>query len=137
MPKYEIMIITDPQRDASETEKLVKDVFGNDIKFNKLDNTELAYEINKSKVASYFLVEADTDGAAVKEFTRRVNIEKTIWRQLAINLDSERQMETAQFTKNVAEVDAARKEAMAKRKAAWEAKKAARFAARKAKEEEA
>ena len=135
MPKYEIMIITDPNRDAVATEKFTKDILGSDIKFEKLEQTELAYEINKSKVASYFLVEADTDGAAIKEFTRKVNIEKTIWRQLAINLDSERQLETAKFTKNVAEVDAARKEAIAKRKAAWEAKNAERQAQRAAKVE--
>lgn len=91
MANYEIMVIVDPKEDLATVEKLAKDVFGNDFeKFTKMDKTDLAYPINKSNTAQYALIFANTTGENIKEFTRKVNITKTIWRQLAINLDTER-----------------------------------------------
>ena len=95
MAKYEIMIIVDPKEDLKTVEALAKDVFGDGMKkFAKMDKTELAYPINKTTTAQYVLIDAELDGEQIKEFTRKVNISKTIWRQLAINLDSERQMDS-------------------------------------------
>ena len=56
---------------------IVNDVFTN-AKFTKLDKTELAYEINKSKSAIYAIVETEATGDDIKEFTRKVNITKTV-----------------------------------------------------------
>ena len=91
MAKYEIMIIVDPKEDLKNIETLTKEVFESDLKnFTKMDKTELAYEINNSKTAHFVLIDVETNGLKIKEFTRRVNISKTIWRELAINLDTER-----------------------------------------------
>ena len=88
MAKYEIMLILDPKSDIKEAEKLVNEVFTN-AKFEKMDRTELAYEINKSKTAHYALVNVEANGEEIKEFSRKANIIKTIWRYLTINLDTE------------------------------------------------
>lgn len=125
MPKYEIMIIVDPNKDINETKSFIENIFGNDIqKFEKLDRTELAYPINKSNTAQYVLMEVTTDPSNVKEFIRKVNIEKTIWRELVINLDTEKAMDTTQFIRSEEEVVKLREELAAKRKAYYEEKKA-------------
>lgn len=121
MAKYEIMIIVDPKEDIKTVETMVKDVFGSGLtKFTKMDKTELAYPINKSNTAQYVLVNAETTGEQIKEFTRRVNITKTIWRQLAINLDSERAVDSLKNMKKFEEFKARK----AAEKAAYLAQKA-------------
>lgn len=123
MAKYEIMIIADPKEDVKTIETMVKDIFGTGMKkFTKMDRTELAYPINKSNTATYILVDAETTGEAIKEFTRKVNITKTIWRQLAINLDSERAVDSL---KNMAKFE--------EFKARKAAERAARFKEQEAK----
>lgn len=94
MAKYEIMLILDPKEDIQVAEKLVNETFKN-AEFKKLDRTELAYEINKSKTATYVLVNTEANGAEVKEFIRRSNIMKTVWRHLVVNLDTEMGREDA------------------------------------------
>ncbi len=93
MPKYEIMLIVDPKL-LTEAETIAKEVLGVDANITKLEKTELAYEINGTKIANYLVVDVTTEGATVKEFIRRANISKAIWRHLAINLDSERAMDS-------------------------------------------
>ena len=88
MAKYEIMLIIDPKEDFKNVEKLTNEVFDKP-KIKKLEQTELAYEINKSKTAHYVLINVETNGDKIKEFTRKVNISKKIWRILIINLDTE------------------------------------------------
>ncbi|APJ38613.1 30S ribosomal protein S6 [Mycoplasmopsis pullorum] len=91
MSKYEIMLIVDPKADASVATNLLNEVFGKDVKkAEKLELTELAYPINKSKHAQYVYAEVETNPANIAEFTRKANILKTLWRQLVINLDSEK-----------------------------------------------
>lgn len=120
MAKYEIMIIVDPKEDIKTVETMVKDVFGSGLtKFTKMDKTELAYPINKSNTAQYVLVDAETTGEQIKEFTRRVNITKTIWRQLAINLDSERAVDSLKNMKKFEEFKAKK----AAERAAYQASK--------------
>lgn len=77
MPKYEIMLIVDPKQ-ITEAEKIAKDVLGTDANITKLEKTELAYEINGTKIANYLLIDVTTTGAVVKEFVRRANISKSI-----------------------------------------------------------
>lgn len=92
MSKYEIMMIVDPKADAKVGFDLVEEIFGkaNIVKAEKLELTDLAYEIKKSNKAQYLLFEVNAKSDLVAEFTRRSNISKLIWRQLVINLDSEK-----------------------------------------------
>ncbi|WP_036452838.1 30S ribosomal protein S6 [Mycoplasma buteonis] len=91
MIKYEIMSIVDPKAETSVVENLLKEVFGEGVKsVEKLENNELAYEINKSKHGQYVLALVEAEGSKIAEFTRRSNIIKEIWRVLVINLDSEK-----------------------------------------------
>lgn len=91
MAKYEIMLVLDPKEDLAVAEKIAKDVFGNGVqKVEKLERTELAYEINKSKTGMFVLMNVETEESNIAEFVRRTNIQKTIWRALVINLDSEK-----------------------------------------------
>ena len=107
MANYEIMIIVDPKEDIKTVENMVKGIFGSGMKrFTKMDRTELAYPINNSNTAQYVLVNAETDGDSVKELTRKINITKTIWRQLAINLDSERAVDSLKNMKKFEEFKA-------------------------------
>lgn len=93
MPKYEIMLIVDP-KELTQAETMAKEILGANANITKLEKTELAYEINGTKIANYLLIDVTTTGAIVKEFIRRANISKNIWRHLVVNLDSERAMDT-------------------------------------------
>lgn len=91
MPKYEIMLILDPKEDIKIANTIAKDAFGSSFSgFEKMDRTELAYPINNSTTATYLLSEFEADSKGVAEFTRKVNITKSIWRQLIINLSEEK-----------------------------------------------
>ncbi|MGL5205532.1 MAG: 30S ribosomal protein S6 [Metamycoplasmataceae bacterium] len=92
MSKYEIMLILDPSSSTQIAQEICDSTFksAKDLKVTKLENTELAYKINKSKSAIYVLINVSATGEEIIEFTRKCNITKTIWRQLAINLDSEK-----------------------------------------------
>ena len=48
-----------------------------------------------------FLLNVESNGQEVKEFSRKVNISKTIWRHLAINLDTERAIESLKNMKKI------------------------------------
>lgn len=107
MARYEIMLIVDPKEDLKNVETLSKEVFKDgQKKFTKMDRKDLAYTINKSNTAQYVLIDAEVTGEEIKEFTRRVNITKTIWRQLAINLDQERAMDSLKNMKKFEEMKA-------------------------------
>ncbi|MGL5205033.1 MAG: 30S ribosomal protein S6 [Metamycoplasmataceae bacterium] len=92
MSKYEIMLILDPSSSTQIAQEICDSTFksSKDLKVTKLENTELAYKINKSKSALYVLINVSATGEEIIEFTRKCNITKTIWRQLAVNLDSEK-----------------------------------------------
>lgn len=91
MNKYEIMLILDPNSDEKNISELVNSTFKNkDFKIEKLERTELAYEINKSKTGKYMLINAKASGEEINEFTRKANIAKNIWRMISINLDTEK-----------------------------------------------
>lgn len=89
--KYEIMAIVDPKTEVSEFEAMLKEVFGAGVKsVETMENNELAYEINKSKIAHRVLVNVEAEGDRIAEFTRKANIAKYVWRNIVINLDTER-----------------------------------------------
>ena len=57
MSKYEIMLILDPNSDEKIVSEIAKSTFSSkELKVEKLERTELAYEINKSKTAIYMLI---------------------------------------------------------------------------------
>lgn len=91
MNKYEIMLITDPNFDEKDFSNFINSIFKNSkLKIEKMERTELAYEINKSKTASYYLVTGEASGDDVNELTRKVNITKQVWRVMSVNLDTEK-----------------------------------------------
>lgn len=90
MSKYEIMLILDPKSDDKNLNDIASATFKNKAKIEKLERTELAYEINKSKTALYYLVSIEATGEEINEFMRKANIAKNIWRSLSVNLDSEK-----------------------------------------------
>lgn len=90
MSKYEIMLIIDPKSEEKIIFDLAKSTFKNEAKIEKLERTELAYEINKSKTAFYYLVSVEATGEEINEFMRKSNITKNIWRSLSVNLDHEK-----------------------------------------------
>lgn len=91
MSKYEIVLILDPSSDEKVISEIANSVFkSKDLKIEKLERTELAYEINKSKTAAYYLVTVTATGEENNEFIRKVNISKNVWRSLSINLDNEK-----------------------------------------------
>lgn len=120
MSKYEIMIMIDPKQDVEVVSSLIKEVFAKPAqKIEKLPISELAYEINKSKTAQYVLVHVDANGDEIKEFRRKANILKTIWRYLAINLDSEKGLvkkPKSKYTKWAEEKEAQRRKAFEERR---------------------
>lgn len=105
MNQYEIMLLLAPNENENIAQNLLNAVFGskNVEKFTVLEQTELAYEINKSKIAKYVLAIVKSNAAddLVKEFTRRANIEKKIWRHLIINLTTERGLGKANTPKKM------------------------------------
>ena len=91
MSNYEVMLILDPKSDEKIVSEIAKSTFkSKDIKIEKLERTELAYEINKSKTATYILLNVKASGEEINEFARKANISKNIWRILSINLDTEK-----------------------------------------------
>ncbi len=91
MSKYEIMLILDPSSNSQIAQEICESTFkSSDLKVEKLETTELAYKINKSKNAIYILINVSATGEEVIEFTRKCNITKVVWRQMVINLDSEK-----------------------------------------------
>ena len=90
MSKYEIMLILDPKAEVDNTKKIADEVFKKDLEsFEKMDRTDLAYEINGSLKGTYLLIHVNTEGKNIIEFKRRLSLTKDVWRELSINLDRE------------------------------------------------
>ncbi len=91
MSKYEIMLILDPTSDEKVISEIVKSTFkSKEAQIEKMERTDLAYEINKSKTANYFVINVSATGDEINEFTRKSNITKSIWRIMSVNLDTEK-----------------------------------------------
>ncbi len=79
MSKYEIMLILDPISDEKVISEIVKSTFkSKEAQIEKMERTDLAYEINKSKTANYFVINVSATGDEINEFTRKSNITKSI-----------------------------------------------------------
>ncbi|WP_127942879.1 30S ribosomal protein S6 [Mycoplasma sp. ATU-Cv-703] len=91
MPKYEILLIVDPKADSKQTENLAQEVFKTgSYQISPFEKNQLAYPINNSLTAKYILINIETDGSNIAEFTRRANLNKNVWRYLVVNLDQEK-----------------------------------------------
>ncbi|MCV3753276.1 30S ribosomal protein S6 [Mycoplasma enhydrae] len=91
MSNYEIMILVNPESSEESVKELLLSILNKEnTKIERLERTELAYPINKLTHAKYFLVLTKSEPEALKELTRRLNIDKSILRTLIINLDSEK-----------------------------------------------
>ncbi|VEU59647.1 30S ribosomal protein S6 [Mesomycoplasma neurolyticum] len=89
--KYEIMLLLSPNEDISVVKKIADSVFGKGVEsIEKLEDNKLRYEINNSKTATRVLIKVEAERKDISEFTRKSNIQKTIWRTLVINLDTEK-----------------------------------------------
>ncbi|MCR8612981.1 MAG: 30S ribosomal protein S6 [Mycoplasma sp.] len=102
MPKYEIMLILDPQGSVEETKKLTVETFGEKsvISFEKMERTDLAYAIKGSMKAIYLLANVETEGSNIAEFKRKLSLRKDVWRELIINLDEEKQLKEKKVFKS-------------------------------------
>lgn len=95
MKKYEIMFIvrTDlEEKEVSETsksfEKLLKD-FKAKVEVKEMGQKKLAYEIKKQKNGYYFLFTVEAPAEAIKEFSRKAEIDENILRHMVVRLDEE------------------------------------------------
>ncbi len=127
MAKYEIMLVLDPKADSAIIENQAKEVFGGAAEVKKLDNTDLAYEINKSMTGQFFLLTVESEGSNIQEWNRRSNITKEIWRNLVINLSTEAGYDKPFVENKFSKYPRLRKK-QAERKAAMDARRAERAA---------
>ncbi|MGL4343269.1 MAG: 30S ribosomal protein S6 [Metamycoplasmataceae bacterium] len=105
MSKYEIMLILDPSSNIELVQSLVKATFKeSNATIEELKNIELAYQINKSKTGKYILININASGDEINEFNRKCNISKEIWRNLSINLDTEKGLNRKAAPKRVKKV---------------------------------
>ena len=95
MKKYEIMFIvrTDlEEKQVSETassfEKLLKE-YKSKVEVKEMGQKKLAYEINKQKNGYYFLFTVEAPTEAIKEFSRKAEIDENILRHMVVRLDEE------------------------------------------------
>lgn len=94
MTKYEIMLLVSAETEESAADntinELIKSLNVNDIKLTKHGVKEMAYEIKKQKRAYYYQLNFESDNAeGLNEFRRLARINKSILRQLAINLEKD------------------------------------------------
>ena len=89
MANYELMLIvnpslTDEERTASLDE--LKNVFEKfNVKIEKEDvwgDKKLAYKINKSDRGFYILYDLDLDGTLIKDISKGMNLNLSIWRYM-------------------------------------------------------
>lgn len=95
MAKYELMLIIDPtlweeERTTSISE--LKEIFNkNSVVIEKEDiwgDKKLAYKINKSDRGYYILYNLELDGTLIKDISKAINLNKTIWRYMFSKIEA-------------------------------------------------
>ena len=95
MKNYEIMFIvrTDlEEKQVSETAKAFENVlkeYKSKVEVKEMGQKKLAYEINKQKNGYYFLFTVEAPVEAIKEFSRKAEIDENILRHMVVRLDEE------------------------------------------------
>lgn len=93
MAKYEIMLLVSGKTPAPEADALVEqlkiNIKSENLNVNYLGIKELAYEINKEKTAHYYLLNFDGEANSFFDFRRLALINKSVLRNLIVNLDKD------------------------------------------------
>ncbi len=96
MTKYEIMFIVKSTLDdatlsntTKEVQKIITDNKGKVIEFKDMGRKKLAYPINKEVSGFYYLMNAEANHDAIREFDRRLRINENILRHLILKKESE------------------------------------------------
>jgi len=94
MANYEMMVILDPSSEEARTQSLeeLKTLFKtHSIKIENEDvwgDKKLAYQINKSDRGFYTLFDLDMDGKVIKEISKTINLNKSIWRYMFVRKEA-------------------------------------------------
>ena len=96
MTNYEIMFIVKATLDEStlkklttDVQKLITDNKSKVIEFKDMGRKKLAYPINKEVSGFYYLMNAEANHEAIREFDRRLRINENILRHLILKKESE------------------------------------------------
>ncbi|MDD3646853.1 MAG: 30S ribosomal protein S6 [Candidatus Gracilibacteria bacterium] len=95
MANYEFMLIMDPSLSETDRESSIKNLKSilkkHSTKVTKEDvwgDKKLAYKINKSERGFYVLYELDLDGTNIKDISKEINLDKSIWRYMFVKQES-------------------------------------------------
>ncbi|MDQ7008788.1 MAG: 30S ribosomal protein S6 [Candidatus Gracilibacteria bacterium] len=94
MVNYELMMIVDPTlSDEEKTAKIdiikgILDKAGAKItKEDIIGDKKLAYPINKKERAFYALYNLELDGTKIKEISKEMNLNRSIWRYMFVKIE--------------------------------------------------
>jgi len=89
MANYELMFIIDPSLSTEDKTSRIDNFKSIIEKFSaKIEKEEvigeqkLAYKINKSTTGFYTLLDLEMNGEEIKNISKEINLEKTIWRYM-------------------------------------------------------
>lgn len=95
MNKYEIMFIVRADLEdkqvsevATSFENVLKE-YKSKVEVKEMGQKKLAYEIKKQKNGYYFLFTVEAPADAIKEFSRKAEIDENILRHMVVRLDEE------------------------------------------------
>lgn len=95
MANYEFMLIMDPSLSETDRESSIKNLKSilkkHSTKVTKEDvwwDKKLAYKINKSERGFYVLYELDLDWTNIKDISKEINLDKSIWRYMFVKQES-------------------------------------------------
>ncbi len=95
MANYELMAIVDPTISEIERNSLIAELKlnleQNSAKIEKEDiwgDKKMAYKINKSDRWFYILYELDMDGKQIKDLSKTINLNKSIWRYMFVKKEA-------------------------------------------------
>lgn len=95
MSKYELMLLIDPKLSDDEQnnvlasiEEIISQADGKVEKKDIWGEKKLAYKVNKSETGVYVLYQIELVGTAIKDITKKINLQKNIWRNIFVKQDS-------------------------------------------------
>lgn len=95
MANYELMTIINPtisEEDRIASISELKELFDtNSVKIEKEDvwgDKKMAYQINKSDRWFYILFDLEMDGKLIKDLSKKINLNKNIWRYMFVKKEA-------------------------------------------------
>lgn len=95
MTRYELMFLQDPKSwdealttTIQEVKNILSEAGATISKEDVWGEKKLAYKIKGSSTGHYTLLELELDGVHIKEISKKLNLEKNIWRYMFVNLES-------------------------------------------------